>query len=222
MTVSDLLLDARCINHHGERLLLKLDIPVVGILRGIDSDFFPHLLQAAFRAGLQAIEVTMNTPGACDMIRNNLHLVPEGCYLGIGTVRNLEEARQAVTAGAMFLVTPNTDVEVIEYARRHNTPIAAGAYTPTEVYRAWSAGADMVKVFPCPGPKYIRDLLGPMDEVSLVAVGGVRRDNLRDFLDAGAVAVGVGNSLFGAGLLQSQDADGVCQHMSEYLEGLAT
>jgi 2-dehydro-3-deoxyphosphogluconate aldolase / (4S)-4-hydroxy-2-oxoglutarate aldolase len=199
---------------------VKLDVPVIGILRGVTPDFFPHLLQAAFRAGLQAVEVTMNTIGACDMVRDNLRLVPDGCFLGIGTVRNQEEARQAVAAGAMFLVAPNTDVEVIGYARSHGIPIAAGAYTPTEVYRAWSAGADMVKVFPCPGPKYIQDLLGPMEEVPLVAVGGVRRDNLQGFLDAGAVAVGVGNSLFGPEVLQGRDAEGVYRHMCAYLDGL--
>jgi len=201
-------------------MLVKLNVPVIGILRGVEPVFFPQLLQAAFRAGLQAIEVTMNTPGAEQILRDNMHLVPDGCYLGMGTVRNRDEARLAISAGAMFLVTPNTDEKAIDYSRRHSTPIVAGAYTPSEVYRAWSAGADMVKVFPCPGPKYIKDLLGPMDEVPLVAVGGVKRDNLQQFLDAGAVAVGVGNSLFGADVLQSQDADGVYRHMCAYLEGV--
>lgn len=199
---------------------MKLEVPVIGILRGIDPVFFPQLLQASFRAGLQAIEVTMNTPGACEMLRQNMHLVPDGGFLGMGTIRNLKEARLAVEAGAMFLVTPNTDVEVIEYACKQGVPIVAGAYTPTEVYQAWSTGAGMVKVFPCPGPKYIKDLLGPMDDVPLVAVGGVKRDNLQEYLDAGAVAVGVGNSLFGQEVLENRDADGVFRHLSEYLGGL--
>ncbi len=201
-------------------MLVKLDVPVVGILRGVDPDFFPQLLQAAYRAGLQAVEVTMNTPGAERMLRDNRHLVPAGCYLGMGTVRNRDEARLAISAGAMFLVSPNTDERVIDYSRRHSTPIVAGAYTPTEVYQAWSTGADMVKVFPCPGPEYIKDLLGPMDEIPLVAVGGVKRENLLQFLDAGAVAVGVGNSLFGADVLQNRDAEGVYKHICEYLEGV--
>lgn len=199
---------------------MKLDVPVIGILRGVEADFFPQLLDAAFSAGLQAIEVTMNTPGCAEMVRQNLHRVPAGGFLGIGTVRNLKEAQQAVAAGAMFLVSPNTDVEVIAYARKQAVPIVAGAYTPSEVYQAWSAGAEMVKVFPCPGASYIKDLLGPMEDVRLVAVGGVRRENLREYLAAGAEAVGVGNSLFGEAALRAKDADGVLQQVSEYLAGI--
>jgi 2-dehydro-3-deoxyphosphogluconate aldolase/(4S)-4-hydroxy-2-oxoglutarate aldolase len=197
---------------------MRLDVPVIGILRGVKPDFFPQLLEVSFQAGLQAIEVTMNTPGAPDMLRQNMHLVPDGCWLGMGTVRSLAEARVAIAAGAMFLVTPNTDVDVIGYAKACGVAIVAGALTPTEVYRAWSAGADMVKVFPCPGPKYIKDLLGPFDDARLVAVGGVKQDNLREFLDVGAEAVGIGNSLFGDEVLQNRDAAGVLRHMSEYLK----
>lgn len=197
---------------------MKLSVPVIGILRGVEADFFPQLLQASFQAGLKTLEVTMNTPGALDMLRQNMPLVPDGCFLGMGTVCNLDEAKMAIDAGAMFLVTPNTDLDVIAYAKQQGVPTVAGALTPTEVYRAWSAGADMVKVFPCPGPKYIKDLLGPMQDVPLVAVGGVKLDNLKEFLDAGAVGVGVGNSLFGSDALSSKDADGVLLHMSEYLK----
>jgi len=78
----------------------------------------------------------------------------------------------------------------------------------------------MVKVFPCPSPKYIKDLLGPLDEVPLVAVGGVKRENLSQFLEAGAVAVGVGNSLFGDEALKGRDAEAVFEYMSEYLVDL--
>lgn len=196
---------------------MRLDVPVIGILRGVEPDFLPQLLEASFQAGLQAIEVTMNTPGAPDMLRRNMHLVPDGCLLGMGTVRNLEEARLAIDAGAMFLVTPNTDVDVIAYAREQAVPVVAGALTPTEVYRAWSAGADMVKIFPCPGPGYIKDLKGPMGDVRLVAVGGVKLHNLQEYLDAGAEAVGVGNSLFGEEVLGNRDAAGVLRHISKYL-----
>ena len=96
---------------------MKLTVPVIGILRGVEPDFFPSLLQASFQAGLQAVEVTMNTPGAPEMLQQNMHQVPEGCLLGMGTVCNLDEAKVAIDAGAMFLVTPNTDVDVIAYAK---------------------------------------------------------------------------------------------------------
>ena len=178
---------------------VELNIPIIGILLGIEADFFGPLMAAAFEAGLQAIEVTYNTAHALEMVKEQIPRVPQGKYLGMGTIRNLEEARQAVDAGAMYLVSPNTDIAVIEYAKRRQIPIVAGAFTPTEVYAAWSAGAEMVKVFPCGamGPGYIRELLGPYDRMPLVAVGGVTADNAASYLQAGARAVGVGTSLFG-------------------------
>lgn len=185
---------------------MNLEIPVIGILRGIRADLFGPLMDAAFGAGLQAIEVTMNTPHACEIVAGQVSRVPKGKYLGMGTIRNLEEAREAVDSGAMFLVAPNTDSAVIDFARRRDIPIVAGAFTPTEVYKAWHDGADMIKVFPCGrmGPDYIRELLGPFDQIPLVAVGGVTRENAGQYLAAGARAVGVGSSLFGknAGALE--------------------
>ena len=131
---------------HSEFLLLiitmQLDVPVIGILRGVDAAFFGEIMAASFLAGLQAIEITMNTRQADRIVSDYRHSVPQGKLLGMGTVRNLEEARKAHAAGAMFLVTPNCDEGVIEYARGRDIPIIAGALTPTEAYAAWRAGAD--------------------------------------------------------------------------------
>lgn len=188
---------------------MQLEIPVIGILRGIDRGFFPDLMAASFAAGLQALEVTMNTEGAEEMIRRARPAVPEGRLLGMGTIRNLNEARRAVDCGAMFLVSPNLDLKVIEYARIEGIPIIAGALTPTEVYAAWEAGAGMVKVFPCAafgGPAYIRELRGPFAHIPLAAVGGVNISNLEEYFAAGAAAVGVSASLFGAEAIRERDA----------------
>jgi len=199
---------------------VKLDPPVIGILRGISADFFGPLMDAAFEAGLQAIEVTLNTAHAETMIAAQRPRVPEGRLLGMGTICNLDEAKRALDAGAMFLVTPNTDDRVIDYAVSRNIPVAAGALTPTEVYRAWACGAALIKVFPCTqlGPEYIRNLRGPFDEIPLAAVGGVTRENVRAFLDAGANAVGVGSSLFGRDAIARQQADDVCANVRSFLE----
>jgi len=190
-----------------QRWIMKLEVPVIGILRGVDPLFFPKIIATSFASGLQAIEVTMNTVGAVQMIAASRSSVPQGHFLGMGTIRNLKEAKQAVEAGAMFLVSPNCDLEVIAYARSHEVPIIAGALSPTEVYAAWAAGALMVKVFPCSafGPGYIKELLGPFDQIPLVAVGGVTVANVGDYLAAGAKAVGVGTSLFGKEALQQQN-----------------
>lgn len=201
--------------------MMKLDIPVIGILRGIDPDFFGEVMAAAFANGLQAIEVTFNTVGAERMISRYRAAVPAGKLLGMGTVRDLEEARKAADAGAMFLVTPNLDPHVIEFANRQDIPIIAGALTPTEVYAAWRAGADMVKVFPCGalgGPRYIRELRGPFDHIPLAAVGGVTLDNLAEYFAAGARAVGVSTSLFGREALRNRDMDRIGEHVKKFIE----
>jgi 2-dehydro-3-deoxyphosphogluconate aldolase/(4S)-4-hydroxy-2-oxoglutarate aldolase len=198
-----------------------LKVPVIGILRGIGADALAPLMQAAFAAGLQAIEVTMNTPGAENMIRAHRGRVPAGKYLGMGTVRNVVEARTAHEAGAMFFVSPNVDPEVIEFARTNNVPVIAGAMTPTEVYRAWAAGAVMVKVFPCRalgGPVYIRELRGPFEHIPLVAVGGVTMENGQEYLQAGAAAVGVGMSLFGEQAVNSGDWETVGKNVEQFIQ----
>lgn len=198
---------------------MKFTVPVIGILRGVDEAFFPDLMTAAFDAGLQAMEVTMNTAGAERIIEKNLSRVPKGNYLGIGTVRNTDEAKRALDSGAMFIVTPNTDAGVIEYARGRNVPVIAGAFSPTEVYTAWSSGAQMVKVFPCSllGPSYIRELRGPFNDIDLIAVGGVTLENLSDYFDAGVRAVGASSALFGKTALKEKDLKKITEHVRQFV-----
>ena len=200
---------------------MELNIPVIGILRGVEGDFFGEVMQISFAAGLTAMEVTMNTPGAEEIVREYRPAVPDGKLLGMGTIRNLEEARRGVGAGAMFLVTPNLDTRVIEYAKAEGIPIVAGALTPTEVYTAWSAGADLIKVFPCGamgGPQYLKALLGPFDHLRLVAVGGVSLTNLQEYFAAGAAAVGVSTSLFGTKALREKNLEQIGHNVKNFIE----
>jgi 2-dehydro-3-deoxyphosphogluconate aldolase/(4S)-4-hydroxy-2-oxoglutarate aldolase len=202
---------------------LDLSVPVIGIVRGAGSAFFKEVMKASFTAGLQAIEVTMNTEGAEEMISGNRSLVPEGRLLGAGTVRTREEAERAVAAGAMFLVTPNLDTEVIAFGRSRKVPVVAGAMTPTEVHTAWKAGAAMVKVFPCGamgGPKYIKELRGPFDSIPLVAVGGVTRENLGSYFDAGADAVGVSTALFGRREFEERMIGDLTKNVKAFIRGV--
>ncbi len=198
---------------------MNLKIPVIGILRGVDSALFKSVMDTSFTSGLQAIELTMNTDDALKIVSSNIPTVPEGKMLGMGTIRNLEEAKKAVDAGAMFLVTPHTDTDVIEYAKTHSVPIVAGALTPTEVYNAWAAGADMVKIFPCRpfGPGYIKELRGPFEQVALVAVGGVDLDNITDYFDAGASAVGASTTLFGKKALKDRDINKIACNVKNFI-----
>ena len=207
-----------------DQINIQLKVPVIGILRGIGADDFGPLMQASFAGGLQAIEVTMNTPGAEEIITANRDKAPAGKYLGMGTIRNLEEAVRAYEAGAMFFVSPNTDLDVIAFAGSKDIPVIAGGLTPSEVYRAWDAGAAMVKVFPCRalgGPQYIRELLGPFDHIPLVAVGGVTIENVDEYLQAGATGVGVGISLFGEQALAARDWEAVRQNVERFVQRCA-
>ena len=200
---------------------MQLEVPIIGILRGISAGFFAPLMQAAFGAGLQAIEITMNTEGAEEIVAANRAKVPPGKYLGMGTIRSVTEAERGAEAGAMFFVTPNYNPEVIKFAKRVNIPVIAGGLTPTEVYNAWQAGASMVKIFPCRalgGPQYIRELLGPFDNIPLVAVGGVSLDNLEEYLKAGVSGVGIGVPLFGHQAIIDEDLDAVSQNVSTFVE----
>jgi 2-dehydro-3-deoxyphosphogluconate aldolase/(4S)-4-hydroxy-2-oxoglutarate aldolase len=200
---------------------MQLDVPVIGILRGVEGDFFGEVMQLSFAAGLSALEITMNTLGAEKIVREYIPAVPGGKLLGMGTIRTLDEAKRAVAAGAMFLVTPNLDTRVIEYANTENIPIVVGALTPSEIYTAWSAGADMVKVFPCGslgGPSYIRDLRGPFEQVALCAVGGVSLKNLPEYFEAGAAAVGVATSLFGGKALREKNLPELALNVKNFID----
>lgn len=200
---------------------MQLDLPVIGILRGVEGDFFGELMQLSFAAGLTALEITMNTPGAEKIVTEYIPAVPGDKLLGMGTIRTLDEAKRAVAAGAMFLVTPNLDTRVIEYANAENIPIVVGALTPSEIFTAWSAGADMVKVFPCGalgGPAYIRDIRGPFEHIPLCAVGGVSLKNLPEYFEAGAAAVGVSTSLFGGKALREKNLPELALNVKNFID----
>lgn len=137
-------------------------------------------------AGLPAVEVTLTTPYALEAISSM------GGLVGAGSVRTIEDVQRAESAGAAFLVTPVVRPEVLRAA---SVPVVCGALTPTEIDTAWASGAAFVKVFPAPGPDYVRDVLAPMPEVPLIPTGGVRLESIVDYARAGAAGVGVGSAL---------------------------
>jgi 2-dehydro-3-deoxyphosphogluconate aldolase/(4S)-4-hydroxy-2-oxoglutarate aldolase len=203
-----------------KNILLDLTPPVIGILRGVEQQAFGIIMDNSFAAGLRAIEITMNTKNAAKILAAHRHNLPAGHLLGMGTIRNLAEAKQAIDAGAMFLVSPNTNISVIKYAVKRDIPIIAGALTPTEVYTAWEAGAAMIKIFPSSmvGADYFAELAGPFDHIALVAVGGITRKNLSLFLQAGAKAVGVSSSLFGNNALNNPVGKKIKENVANFID----
>ena len=187
--------------------------PIVGIVRGVPTDLMPDIAKVYVGAGLHTIEITMNTPGSAEMIsmlRSKFHQL----NVGAGTVCTMEDYEKAVAAGAQFMVTPIIDEAVIKTAVAHGIPIFPGAYTPTEIYRAWLLGASAVKIFPASqlGVQFIKDVAAPLNNIKLLPTGGVSLENIKSFFEAGVVGVGMGSSLFDKRLIEERDFKGLAEH----------
>lgn len=169
---------------------------VIALIRADSPDGLLDCAKALAAGGLTSIEVTMTTPGAIRMLEKATAELPDFNY-GLGTVLDAATARAGILAGARFIVTPAVCLDVIETCRRYSIPVFCGALTPTEILRAWEAGADAVKVFPAEffGPAYIKSVKAPFPQIEMVPTGGVNEKNVGEFLKAGAYAVAAGSSL---------------------------
>jgi len=170
----------------------------MGILRGIDEDSVEPIVAAAISAGLETLEITMNTEGAPRLIGRAVKSAGPRLMIGAGTVLNIESMKTALDSGATFIVMPVVIDEVMEYCAQNVIPVFPGALTPGEIYRAWNAGATMVKVFPSGafGPGYFKEVKGPFGNIELMACGGVTAGNIADYFRSGAAAVSFGASIF--------------------------
>ena len=183
-----------------------IDLGIVPIVRTDSADAAIRAMQAVYRGGIRAAEITMTVPGAIKALEKLADEFGDRMILGAGTVLDPETARACMLAGAEFFVTPALNLKTIEMARRYSKVIMPGALTPTEILAAWEAGADAVKVFPCGamgGAKYIKAVKAPFPHIELVPTGGVNLDTTADFLRAGACAVGVGSELIDAATIKA-------------------
>jgi 2-dehydro-3-deoxyphosphogluconate aldolase/(4S)-4-hydroxy-2-oxoglutarate aldolase len=182
-----------------QRVQRLRDATVIAIFRTHAPEHAVEGAGAAVRGGFEAVEITMNTPGATDALADLAGRID--ALLGAGTITAPEQVKEAYDAGAEFIVTPVVLPEVVEAAHELSMPVALGASTPTEVFTARQAGADWVKVFPgeaLGGPDYIEQLLGPLDGTPILVTGGLTAENYLGYLDAGAELVGFANSVFDA------------------------
>jgi 2-dehydro-3-deoxyphosphogluconate aldolase/(4S)-4-hydroxy-2-oxoglutarate aldolase len=180
---------------------------VVAIVRGLNEDQIRPVARALMAGGVIAMEVTFNTPGAEKMIKILSDEFGGDLLVGAGTVLDPKTAATAASCGAKFILSPVTDIAVINECRRLGVVPVPGAMTPTEIFTAWQAGAGMVKVFPSGtlGPKYIGDVLAPLNDLSLMAVGGVNLESIAQFFSFGAHAVGIGSDLVNKSMIDSGD-----------------
>lgn len=186
------------------------DAQVIAIFRTYEPEHAVEGANAAVRGGFEAVEITMNTPGATDALADLAGRVD--AILGVGTITEPEQVKQAYDAGAEFVVTPVVNPEVVEASHELSLPVAMGGSTPTEIWTAHRAGADWVKVFPgeqLGGPEYIAQVRGPLNQVPMLVTGGLTAENYLGYLNAGAELVGFAGSVFDADL----GADGDFEEM---------
>lgn len=188
-----------------------------GVIRAEDAEAARWAAEAAVAGGLELVEVTLTTPGALQAIEQ---LSEASCLVGVGTVLDADQAREAVRAGARFVVSPHADPAIVTLCREAGVWVAQGAATPTEMIRAHGLGADCVKVFPAEalgGPRFIRLVRDPLPFLSLMPTGGVDAGNLKAYLDAGASAVGVSTALFDRAAMRRRDAEAITRRAEELL-----
>ncbi len=183
--------------------LLKQE-KIVAIIRGIPSDLGLKTAEALLNGGVKFVEVTLNTEGALNMITEIKEQFGHEMHVGAGTVLDISMAKDAISAGAEYLVSPNLDERVIDLGVSQDVDVWPGTLTPTEIVRAYQAGATAVKVFPIGafGVNYLKDIRGPINHIPMMATGGVNLNNMNDFLQAGAVAVGLGGNLVNNALIK--------------------
>jgi 2-dehydro-3-deoxyphosphogluconate aldolase/(4S)-4-hydroxy-2-oxoglutarate aldolase len=185
------------------------EIAIIPAIRVSSAEQAHFAAEAITRGGIPIVEITMTVPGAVDLISHLVRFHPK-VVVGAGTVLDIGTARQCVDAGAHFLTAPGFDREIVEFACKQNITVLPGALTPTEVLTAWRAGADFVKVFPCApvgGPKYIKALHASLQQIPLIAGGGVNQQTALDFVLAGATAIGVGTDLIPIEAIERRQAD---------------
>jgi 2-dehydro-3-deoxyphosphogluconate aldolase/(4S)-4-hydroxy-2-oxoglutarate aldolase len=197
-------------------------VKVIALIRAESSSSLVECARALAAGGLNAIELTMTTPGALEMTAKVARELPD-VLLGLGTVLDAKTARAGIAAGAKFIVTPAVRPEVIAVCRELDVPILAGALTPTEAITAWDLGADVIKIFPAEffGPAYIKSLKAPFPHVQFLPTGGVTPETVGDFLRAGAFATAAGSALVSAAALKAGDWPAITARARQFVEAAA-
>lgn len=180
-----------------ENLLRLKQSGLIAVIRRPKQSQIHEIAEALVTGGVGALEITLDTPGALAMIKSIKETFGEKVLVGAGTVLDAESAKGAIDVGSDFIFSPTFDVDTIQMTNRYGRISIPGVMTPTEIVQAYSAGADLLKVFPggALGVNYFKDLQGPLGHIPMMPTGGVSLDNVAQFIENGAVAVGAGGSL---------------------------
>ena len=198
---------------------------IIAIVRGANPEQAVRAAKALSNGGVNLVEVTFNqkAPETFSDTVKAIKLIKENCQemtVGAGTVLTIEQVELAKSAGAEYIVSPDTDAEVIKRTVELGMVSLPGAYTASEVKKAHNAGADFVKLFPCSDASYLKALKAPLSHIKFLAVGGVNTENAKDFINAGAVGVGVGSSLVNKKWLDDGDDYKITQVAKEFVQNV--
>lgn len=181
------------------RNLLKIEeMGIVAVVRKIEVEIVDDVLNALVEGGIQILEITVDSENSFETMNRLKKRYQNRVLVGAGTVLDKETAKTAIDANADFIFSPIFDQELIQLTNKYGRISIPGVFSPTEIVQAYSYGADILKVFPATnfGPKYFKDLKGPLGHIPLMPTGGVNLDNMADFVANGAIAVGIGGALF--------------------------
>jgi len=196
------------------------EVGIVPVVRASSSEEAVTVAEIIREGGIPIVEITMTVPGAITVIAELSKRYGDEVLIGAGTVLDPETARSCIAAGAQFIISPALNIQTIELCKVQRIAIFPGALTPTEVVTAWDAGADAVKVFPCSalgGASYLRALKAPLPDVKLVPTGGVSLATAKDFIAAGAWALGVGADLVNTKAIKAGDRESVVAAARSYV-----
>lgn len=199
-----------------------LERKAVAVIRLKDSEKLKKVIEALAIGGVTIAEITMTVPNAIDLIKRISNEVSDDIIVGVGSVLNSETAKEAVKAGAKYVVSPILKQEIIETSHEYDVPAMPGCFTPTEIYKAYELGADVIKVFPADslGMNFFKGVLAPMPFLKLMPTGGVTLTNVADWLKAGAVAVGLGTALLNKDAIENENYDLLTQNAKTITDGI--
>jgi len=206
-----------------DRLNRLRDSAVLAVLRAPSADVALEASEVLIRNGIVGIEVTYSTPDAAAVIAELVSRHGDSAYIGAGTVTTAQQAAEAASAGAEFLVSPGTSAPLAAAMLDTGLVVMTGALTPSEVMEADALGVDVVKIFPASlgGPSYLGALRGPFPEVALMPTGGVNPDNVSDWFAAGAIAVGAGGDLVPSSALVSGELSEIEIRAKRFVDAVA-
>lgn len=196
-----------------------IESPIVAVVRNVKEDKALHIIESLINGGINNIEITFGETSPANVIQEAKKRFKEDVLIGAGTVTTTEQVKIAADAGSEFIFSPIFKEEVVEETLNNNIISIPGCFSPSEIYNAYSMGADIVKVFPANtlGANFIKDIKAPMPYLNIIPTGGINKDNMAEYIHAGAIAVGLGSSLLDKKLLEEENYTELTNYAKELI-----